>query len=258
MKKPKTHVAIVLDRSGSMWTSRDKTVEGYNEWVQQLKEDAEEQDITCSLVTFNGNVHEHLWKEDAKNLEESTVESYNPSGSTAFFDAVGYVIDKMTAEDDGDENTAYLLKVISDGDENDSSHYKEKVITEIFEGARASKRWTFDFMGCSEKDLKKINKYTGVSLNSMAMWSQDSDEQTSQAFAANKHCTRQYFAARAAGSKSEEGFHASYCQGYAPADYTELADSYEASAPKSRPSAPKSPVFAKSSQAMKKGYKRPV
>ena len=44
-KKPKTHVAIVLDRSSSMHGQREKAVEGYNEHVQQLKIDAKDQDI---------------------------------------------------------------------------------------------------------------------------------------------------------------------------------------------------------------------
>ena len=216
-KKPKTHVAIVLDRSGSMWNSRDKTVEGYNEWIQQLKEDAKTQDITCSLVSFNGSVFEHLWKVKAEDLEESNLDSYTPNGSTAFCDAVGYVIDKMMAEDDGDENTAYLLKCISDGEENASQHYRNKnkpeeeyaVIAEVFDGAKASKRWSFDFMGCSENDLKRINRYTGVDLSNMAVWSNASNQQTSRAFAENRQRTKQYFSSRAEGLTSPSNFHSS-------------------------------------------------
>ena len=121
MSKQKTHVAIILDRSGSMSSQRNKTVDGYNEQVQQMKENAQDQDITCSLITFNGNVVEHFWKQSADQLEESNYESYVPSGMTALYDALGYVIDKMMAEDDGDEDTAYLFTVISDGGENSSS-----------------------------------------------------------------------------------------------------------------------------------------
>ena len=231
-KKPKTHVIIVLDRSGSMWKARQKTVEGYNEWVQQLKEDAKTQDITTSLVTFNGAVFEHLWKVDAEKLEESNVESYQPTGATAFCDAVGYVIDKMMAEDDGDENVAYLLKVISDGEENSSEHYRDRsdpedqyrVITEVFDGAKASNRWTFDFMGCSEKDLRRINKLTGVDLSNMAMWSNQSDGDVKRAFSANRQRTKKYFAARSTGVTSADKFHSEATGAYA--SYTGDAGSF--------------------------------
>ena len=58
-KNPKTHVAIVLDKSGSMGDTKDATISGYNEHVQQLKKNAQDgQEILVSLVTFNGEVFE--------------------------------------------------------------------------------------------------------------------------------------------------------------------------------------------------------
>jgi len=207
-KKAKTHVAIVLDRSGSMWSQRDKTVEGYNEQIQQLKIDAQDQDITCSLVTFNGDVVEHLWKVPANDLKESTFESYNPGGSTAYLDAIGYTIDKLMVEDDGDEETAYLFIMISDGDENASSHYpNNKIIREIVDGAKGSGRWTFNFMGCSESDLDKIEKATGVDKANMAVWSNRSGKETARAFGQSRNKMSQYFGSRASGKLSSATFH---------------------------------------------------
>jgi hypothetical protein len=214
MSKPKTHVAIVLDRSSSMFDQRKAAVEGYNEHIQQLKIDSKDQDITCSLVTFNGNVIEHLWKVPAAELEEATVESYAPNGSTAFFDAIGYTIDKFMAEDDGDEDTAYLMIAISDGEENASSHYKSpypddrKIIREIFEGAQSTKRWTFNFLLCSEDDVRRVSAATGVDASNMAIWSNQDNQNTKRAMDANRMKLHQYTQSRKMGQKFQSfGFH---------------------------------------------------
>jgi hypothetical protein len=212
--KPKTHIAIVLDRSSSMASQRQKAVEGYNEHVQQIKIDSEDQDITCSLITFNGNVIEHLWKKPADELEEATVESFAPSGSTAFYDAIGYTIDKFMAEDDGDENTAYMMIVISDGEENASSHYKapypddRKIIREIFEGAQALERWTFNFMLCSEDDVRRVAQATGIDESNMAVWSNKDGRNTQRAMDANVMHMSDYLRDRKRGIKAKSaGFH---------------------------------------------------
>jgi len=167
-KKPKTKVAIVLDRSGSMWTTRDQVVEGYNEHVQQLKEDAKNQDIEVSLVTFNGNVYEHHWNVPAEELQEASIESFRPGGATAFVDAMGYVIDKYLSEDP-DPDCAYLIIAISDGKENASTQYSPEMISELVEGCSAS-GWTITYMGCSESDLKQVQKMTGIAASNMAKW----------------------------------------------------------------------------------------
>lgn len=233
-KKPKTHVAIVLDRSSSMHGQREKAVEGYNEHVQQLKIDAKDQDITCSLVTFNGNVIEHLWKVPAAQLEESTVESYDPTGSTAFYDAIGYTIDKFMAEDDGDDDTAFLLIAISDGQENSSSHYKaphpdeRAIIREIFEGAQSTKRWTFNFLLCSEEDVKRVAKATGVDPSNMGVWSNKTGHDVDRAMSANRMKLHEYTQERKQGVKFKSaGFHSdqvgsAMCYDGAKADQSEV------------------------------------
>ena len=73
MSKPKTHVAIILDRSGSMSGTRMPTVTGYNEQIEQVQNDSKDQDILVSLVTFNGHVYEHFWNESADKLTKASV-----------------------------------------------------------------------------------------------------------------------------------------------------------------------------------------
>ena len=68
-----THVAILLDKSGSMGNPevygdvqransiRDAAIVGFNEQIQEIQENAKSQDIRTYLVTFNSEVFEHVW-----------------------------------------------------------------------------------------------------------------------------------------------------------------------------------------------------
>jgi hypothetical protein len=94
----------------------------------------------------------------AGDLKEAKVEDFNPNGSTAMRDAMGYTVQKLLDTDDG--NTAYLVYVISDGQTNADSHYvprfneatgqTEDVLKDLLTGVQATGRWTITYMGCSQ------------------------------------------------------------------------------------------------------------
>jgi len=171
----RTYVAIILDRSGSMGNDHhnpnrvDMTIAGFNEQVQQIKMNSEDMETFVSLVTFNGNVYEHLWNQPAAELYETTAEDYRPSGSTAMRDALGYVIEKLQKTTDiADENNAYLVVVISDGDDNTSHHYSIPALRELVESTKKDDNWTITYMGCSEEYLKEVEKQTAIPTSNMA------------------------------------------------------------------------------------------
>src|ERR1019366_2335671 len=89
--KYSTIVAIVLDSSGSMADTKQQTVQGFNEQVQQAKMNAKNQkdvgEYKACIVTFNGEVFEHQWLVPVEELQEATNEDYQPGGSTAMRDA---------------------------------------------------------------------------------------------------------------------------------------------------------------------------
>lgn len=163
--KNRTYVAIVLDRSGSMAYPKElkeRTVIGYNEQVQQIKANATEGEYFVSLVTFNGEVYEHIWNAPAEELKESTMESYKPGGATALLDAEGYVIDKLLrTTDPTDENNAYLVIVITDGHENSSLRFKADRLKSM-KGDLS--KWTFTYMGCDASYIERLARSTGTAV----------------------------------------------------------------------------------------------
>ena len=196
----KTYVAIILDKSGSMAQTKVAAITGFNEQIQQLKEDSKTQEIYCSLISFNGEVFEHLWNVPADQLAEANVEDYIPSGNTAMRDAIGYTVQKLlNTTDQEDPNTAYLIVTISDGATNHDKHYGVDSLKELSEGCQATKRWTFTYVGCDERYLREIARQTATPVANMASWSNSSESVALRGFSNNTARQKKYFKEREMG-----------------------------------------------------------
>jgi uncharacterized protein YegL len=201
MARQKTYVALVLDQSGSMSTRKAEAAQGYNEQVQQMKINSKDQDIFCSLITFNGDVFEHKWCEKAEDMVEATAEDYETNGSTAMHDAIAYTIEKLKKTTEADDNTAYLVVVISDGDENASRHYKDPaLLRKLIEGCQKTGKWTFTYMGCDAAYLQKVAEETAIPLANMAMWSTATPELATRGLHLNSARVGGYYKCRAGGA----------------------------------------------------------
>ena len=222
MEKQTTYAAIILDRSGSMWRTKAATVRGYNEQVQQIKEDSQDEnhDIFVSLLTFNGSVVEHLWAVPADQLEEATEEDFLPKGSTAMRDAVGHTIQKfLDTTDSDDPNTAYLITVITDGEENASKHFNVHALRELTESVQNSDKWTINYMGCNKVYLERVAQETNVPVANCAVWANDTVANTEFAFKESRGKLGGYFKSRASGQTASKNFHnltADDCDCYIP------------------------------------------
>lgn len=219
MKRQTTHVAFILDQSGSMSVTKKDAVIGYNELIQQAKLNCKEQNIFCSLVTFNGDVFEHIWCQPASELSTASEEDYLTDGSTALKDAIGYTISKLLkTTDHNDEDTSYLINVISDGAENASRHFKDcpacshkannedceeckgtrNKLKVLLESVQSTKRWTITYMGCDEKYLKQVARETSIPISNMAKWDARPGLANGAMFR-QKAALGKYYSARSAG-----------------------------------------------------------
>jgi uncharacterized protein YegL len=219
--KPKTYIAFVIDKSGSMKGTEAKVVSDFNEQIQQAKENAKDQDISVSLVTFNAAVYEHIWLEDIATVEEITRDSYNADGGTSLRDALGYTIKKLqdTVADKDDENVAFLINVISDGQENSSCHYDVETLRNMVSACQETKKWTFAYMGCSEQYLKVVARETAIPIDNMAVWSNANAESTNMAFSSKNLRSSSYLNKRSKGVTDVDSYY-SDVKGLC-ADYTQ-------------------------------------
>jgi hypothetical protein len=192
MSTIRTHVALILDKSGSMQKIRDSALMSFNEQIQTLKRESNSPDAIAkkmlvsggnptgvetymTLVTFNDNVDFLNFDQNVNDIEEFPEDQYKPDGSTALFDAIGQTIDRFTSEIQGldDPDTGMLFIIVTDGQENASKTWgqeegRQKLKSRI-EELQESKKWTFTFIG-SEKVMETAVDHLGMHAGNTAVF----------------------------------------------------------------------------------------
>ena len=88
----KVHVAIVLDRSGSMEEARVNAIGAVNLYLQGLRDD-ESLDARLSIVLFDSQGIDTIRDREAvASCRDVMIDEYQPRGSTPLLDAVGYSV----------------------------------------------------------------------------------------------------------------------------------------------------------------------
>ena len=215
------YVLFVLDRSGSMEKTKNETIQGFNEHVQQAKDDAKDLNIFASLITFSGEVYEHYWNIEVSKIEELTDKTYLPLGSTALRDGVGYGLRKLAQTTDvDDKNNKYLVIIISDGNENASKHIEPAELKELIESYKKTDRWTFTYMGCDDKAIDDVAKEMAIPFGNIAKWSNNTGSAVRVANAHGRSSLGRYFSDVKSGVGAKATFYSE--------DASQIADFTEA------------------------------
>ena len=194
-KRGRTYVAILLDRSGSMQSVKMPTIRGYNEQVQVLLEEANTDgrgETFASLVSFNGRIAEDFFNAPIDILREMHESEYNPTGATAYYDALGYTINKLCeTTDPSDEFNSYLVIAVSDGEDTSSKIWTKQKISERVKELENTNRWTFTFIGANV-DIHTVQKDLGFKGGNTMAYRSDSVG-TAAAFHANAGQLKKFF-----------------------------------------------------------------
>lgn len=151
------HIAIVLDRSGSMASIADDVVGGFNTYL------AEQQKVRglarLTLAQFDSEDPFEVLV-DGKDLREVVPlarEAYQPRGSTPLFDAIGRMIARIDADvvsrnAAGEPAEDQVVVVLTDGMENASREFTRADVLALIERRRSS-GWVFVFLGADQDSL---------------------------------------------------------------------------------------------------------
>ena len=190
MKSNFIHICFVIDESGSMSSSVNDVIGGFNKLIADQKK---EKNGTCavSLFKFNGDVTEIYRGKDIKDVKElkegkvvswfhpfnngsfSTVlnagttinESendnectYSPNGCTAMNDGIGTAIDKigqwLAAMPEEERPEKNLIVIMTDGEENASQEYTLAKVKEMIKHQEEKYSWSFMYMGTDIRNTK--------------------------------------------------------------------------------------------------------
>lgn len=144
----KLHVIFVLDETGSMKSVQDKTISGFNEYVDGLR-NKHAKGTRFSLVQFNTEkyaiVHDRA---KLKAVSHLNAETYQPDNGTPLYDAIGKTLARTEAEYANGNRMKTLVTILTDGMENSSKEYTFAKIRDYIKELEA-KDWTFVFLGAN-------------------------------------------------------------------------------------------------------------
>jgi len=210
-----THYLLVLDRSGSMSSCWDATIEGLNEQlgtIRGLEKKYKEQRYFVSLVVFDSEVETILEDVPVSEVEDFEGNEFPPRGLTALHDAMGIGISNLKAnlkKKDKDSNSisTALVVIMTDGGENASRENNAISIKEMIDELEGTKAWTFSFMGANQ-DSVLTARNLGIRAGNTVNYSSTA----TGANVASKTLSRA-FAARGASSNIAYMNTSSYCGG---------------------------------------------
>jgi hypothetical protein len=156
MKTGYTHIAMVLDRSGSMASIASDTIGGVNTFLEAQRKVPGE--CSATLVQFD---HEFETLCDGRPLGEVkplTPHTYVPRGSTALYDAIGRTIvqtgDWLMHKPEAERPEKVVCAIITDGYENASKEYDRAKVFDMIKHQREVYKWEFVFIGANQDALK--------------------------------------------------------------------------------------------------------
>jgi Mg-chelatase subunit ChlD len=151
--KDATHIAVLLDRSGSMGSVKDETISGFNYFLKEQKATGDNASFT--LVQFDSEstdvMHEARPVRDVPDLNGDT---YQPRGSTPLLDALGETINStgrtLAAIPEPNRPDKVVFVVITDGEENASHKFKKVQVKEMIDHQTAKYNWQFVYLGANQ------------------------------------------------------------------------------------------------------------
>lgn len=149
-------ITVLLDRSGSMWSIRDATIEAFNTFLSEQRQQPGAGRI--SLFQFD---HEYQVVYEDQPLDQAPLldgRGYEPRGSTALLDAMGTTIDRvgarLAAMPVNERPGKVVLVVMTDGKENESKKFDRDKVFAMVRHQTDTYSWQFVFLGANQDAIQ--------------------------------------------------------------------------------------------------------
>lgn len=140
-------IALVLDATGSMLSSKAQTLDAVNEYIGELKAGEDTKKSKFTLATFNNFTGLKVLRDDLlmTKVKPVTEKEYVCDAMTPLRDAVGGTIAKLSQTVDAKQRV--MVVVLTDGLENCSREYNNAQLTSLIKEKEATDYWSFVFLG---------------------------------------------------------------------------------------------------------------
>lgn len=161
-----TDIVVVLDKSGSMASTKGDVIGGFNRFLEEQKALPGECALSMVLFDTHYDVRPAVPVRDVQPLDDKT---YVPGGMTALLDAVGKAISetgrRLAALEEARRPDKVLVVVITDGEENSSHEHDLKAVRGMVEHQQGKYNWKFMFIGADIDSFAEAHKL-GIQLDS--------------------------------------------------------------------------------------------
>jgi len=165
MNMNKTHLAIVIDRSGSMVSIKEDAQGGINSLINSQKDLPGE--ASLDIFDFDNTTTHCVDLDDIKKFEKYTL---SPRGGTALYDAVCEAVDKvgakLSAMKEEDRPGLVLFAIVTDGEENSSRKFTFEDMQKRVKLQADVYNWKFSFL-CADPTTCKVGIEAGFTSNAV-------------------------------------------------------------------------------------------
>jgi hypothetical protein len=176
MKEDYTHIAVILDRTGSMESIRDDTIGGFNAFLKAQK--AEPGLATLTLVQFDSqDPYEIVQRfKPLPEIPGLTRETFVPRASTPLLDAMGRGINDLEKSllelTENKRPSRVVMVIITDGQENASREFRKDQVEKMIREKQETANWQFVFLSA---DLDAIGDALQHGIYASSVLAHDKD-----------------------------------------------------------------------------------
>jgi Mg-chelatase subunit ChlD len=139
-------ILFLLDRSGSMETTRDDTIGGFNAFLCDQR--ALNPDALMTLWQFDHEVLVSYTNKPLREVEHLTYATFQPRGSTHLLDTIGEALKSNPLDEPP------IVVIFTDGQENGSHKFSKAGVKEMVE-QKTSDGWTFVYLGANQDSFEE-------------------------------------------------------------------------------------------------------
>lgn len=167
MKENYTHIALLIDRSGSMHHIKNSMEEGIQKFIEEQKNfDGE---CTITVATFDDIFEVEL---GMSNIKDVPFIEIKPRGYTALIDSmyklINYVGEKLNSLNEDEKPDRVLFVTITDGEENSSKEYKTDDLAKKIKEQEEKYNWNFTYIGANQDMFLTAKAFRGRMGNSLS------------------------------------------------------------------------------------------
>lgn len=169
-----THYLLILDRSGSMhscWNSTMDALEKQIKSILSIAEENPEMPIKTNVVLFNSDMDRILENANTKQLAAFKKSTLEPFGNTALLDAVGTSLHRLKSSMNINDDA--VVVILTDGEENASTVYSYAEIEKLISRLKETNKWKFTLLGADFDAFSSIGSKVGISRTESRFYSKE-------------------------------------------------------------------------------------